>query len=677
MPRFLFNGFNTGSSVAIIAAQGGLSDSASVTTWGEADTPPPNPDPDPDPGAGTGSLSISAITAGVVTAPAGVWFNVDLNSLSGFVGEDGNPISGPSSGQVYDPRYHEVTYIWDFDDPGTFGTPLNMPTVWNDKNVAYGPKVAHVFSAPGTYSVSVWAIDSEGNTGIASTTVTVVDADTVYTGGRTIYFDPTSTWADSPAGANQVSTVVALQGACNNLTQPGRVLIAKGITQNNFSLDLNGEPVVYIGTRGSGARPVLQNPNSASNKGMNWGSTASVDQITITGLAQRGHWDSTLVEGGGAAQALIEPFDVRRINGPNHFTVYDCDFSGFNWINVIGDREYVSTTMMVDCLITNWEDYGLFANQVHLAGGYNRFAVVGCSIFQDPNALGGASGKDGRDNEHGPIRIQENQEVYLGCLDLFSRNGWAGAQATPSCQPCVRCNTNGAGGHFYNFDRVAGENGGEAVFVSNPENTSQVSLPNNFVYDKVLAVGSAQLRTTLFEHSFGGATFRNCVGIIPNVPSEYTDDFLQAHAGFKADADNPGAGNANGPIRIYNCTILNLRNTANDNGYTQEFDRITGFNNVTVENNILHAPNMDNQIVGTGAPNTSTTTPIAGWTSRFLGLKYPGSGAMDTSYANPSLVPLPQTGSGALTTPGLGLKAHDDFLMVTRGDPETLGALEA
>ncbi|MEO0929354.1 MAG: PKD domain-containing protein [Pseudomonadota bacterium] len=673
MPRFLFKGFNTGSSVAITAAQGGLTDSASVDTWGEEDT---TPDPDPGPGAGTGSLSITAITAGVVTAPAGVWFNVNLSSLSGFVGEDGNPISGPTGGQIYDPRYHEVTYIWDFDDPGTFGTALNMPTVWNNKNVAYGPKVAHVFSAPGTYSVSVWAIDASGNTGVASTTVTVVDADTVYTGGRTIYFDPTSTWADSPPGANQVSTVLALQGACNTLTQPGRVLIARGITQNDFALDLNGEPVVYIGARGTGPRPILTNPNAANNKGLNWGNTASVDQITITGLAQRGLWDST-VAGGGSAQSELEPFDVRRINGDNHFVVYDCDFSGYDWVNIVGDREYVSTTIMSDCLITNWEDYGLFCNQVHLAGGYNRLAVVGCAIVQDVDALGGNPGKDDRDNEHGPIRIQENHEVYLGCLDLFSRNGWAGGQPTPSCQPCVRTNTNGVEGHYYNFDRVCGENGGEAVFVSNPENASQQNLANNYVYDKMLAVGGAVSRTGLFEHSMGGATFRNCIGIIPNVPSEYADDFLQAHNGFKCIPDNPGPGNADGPIRIYNCTILNLRNTANDGGYVQEFSRISGFNNVTVENNILHAPSMDTAVTP-DAP-IALNTPIAGFTPRFKGLKYTGETVMRTQFANPSTVPqpIPQTGSRALEGTGLGLTAYDDFLTVPRGDPETLGALKA
>ncbi len=375
MPRFLFKGFDLGSPVAIAAAQNGLSDSASVPTWGQADGP--------GPGAGTGNLSIAKISANRVTAPAGVWFGVDLNSLSGFVGEDGNPITGPSGGTEYDPRYHEVTYIWDFDDPGTFGTPLNMPTVWNNKNVAYGPRVAHAFSAPGEYTVSVWAIDTAGNTGMASTTVTVVNADTVYTGNRTIYFDPTNNHPDSPSGATQVTSVNALQSAINNLSQTGRVLIAKGITQNNFDLDLNGRSIEYIGTRGTGSRPVLTISNTNSNWGLNWGGTAGVGQITITGLSQRGHWDST-VQGGGSPfpQGDTQPFSFRQLSNNVHAVVYDCDFSGFARVDPTGDRAFVNTTMVVDCSITNWEDYGMFVPVMDGASAYGRFATVGCSIHQ-------------------------------------------------------------------------------------------------------------------------------------------------------------------------------------------------------------------------------------------------------------------------------------------------------
>ncbi len=623
----------------------------------------------PPPAEHLGSLTISAITAGSVIAPAGTWFHVDLNSLQGFVDENGNAIAGPTGGEVYDKRLHEITYIWEFDDPGQYGTPLNVPAVWNNKNIAYGPKVAHVFNNPGSYTVRVWAVDSRGTTGVASLVIVVVDADTVYTTNRTVYFDPTSTWTNSPSGATQVSSVAALQTACNALTQGGRILVARGTAATNFALDLNGRRVECVSPRGVGARPLLTNPNTANDKGMNWGNTPTVSQINISGISFRGHWNSTIA-GGGSAQAEIEPFDVRRINGDLHFTVYDCDFSGYDWVNIVGDREYVSTTLMADCQITNWEDYGLFCNQVHL-GGFNRLAVFGSAIFQDVNALGGDLGKGTRDNEHGPIRIQQNQEVYLGCLDLFSRNGWAGGQPTPSCQPCIRTNTNGVSGQVYNYDRVCGENGGEAVFVSNPENASQQSLPNNYIYDKCIAVGGAVSRTGLFEHSMGGVTFRNCIGIIPNVPSEYPNDFLQAHNGFKCIADNPGAGNANAPIRIRNCTIVNLRDAGNDAGFTQEFSRISGFNNVEQIDNILHAPNMDTAVTPDAPIDLATVIP--NFTPRFKGLKYTGESVLRTQFANPSTVPLPQpqSGSSAFQSSTDGL-TYDDILLNIR--PRSNGA---
>lgn len=649
MPSFLFKGFSLGSPVAISVAQGALSDSASVASWGE----------------GNGSMSINISTATEITAPAGVWFDVDFNSLSGF---DANP---PSGNQTYDPRYHEITYIWSFDDPGSHTPALNMPSVWNNRNIAYGPKVAHVFSAPGTYTVSVWAIDRVGNTGTAQVAVTVVDADTVYPASRTIYYDSGSDWDDAPAGCTKVSTLSATQSAINALDPTsGRLLIARGTSTNNATISFDGRSIQLIGPRGSGARPILSAPNSDSDASiLNFGNEGGTDQVTIHGLDLRGGWDSVNQTGPNDH----EPWKVRTFNADCFNVFYDCKCSGFVWVEPVGDKDNVSTCIVSDLDITNWNEFGIWGNQQ--AGGSCRLAIVGSAVYRDPNASSGGSGINFNENNHGPIRIGDVDECYIGATEFFSRSGHSGGPP-PAVQPCMRLNTNGIADVYYNIERVCAEGGGTEVITAKPANPNIPEFPGNYIFDKCLGVATAHTRTNVFNTRFGGTTLRNCIAVIPNAPSEQTSATFEIHNGFGVGAEREGGNNYDQAVSIYNCTAVNLRNTANDSGHVQTFSVVAGaFSNVTHENNVLHAPNMDTPQTADAPIDLSES--IVGFTSRMLGLRY-GGASMDTTYASPSNVPLPRpaTGSAALNGGGLGLIAYDDFLLAVRGDPGTRGALE-
>uniref|UniRef100_UPI000A5C91B8 PKD domain-containing protein n=1 Tax=Caldimonas taiwanensis TaxID=307483 RepID=UPI000A5C91B8 len=77
--------------------------------------------------------------------------------------------------------YRQVTYSFDFGDErgerwAISGLPKNTQTG--------GPLAAHVFDVPGTYTVRVRAIDSTGASTTASMTVTVHNADSVYSGNQ-------------------------------------------------------------------------------------------------------------------------------------------------------------------------------------------------------------------------------------------------------------------------------------------------------------------------------------------------------------------------------------------------------------------------------------------------------------------------------------------------------------
>lgn len=97
-------------------------------------------------GGGTGgaTLTISMRRGEQQIAPEGIAFFADV---SGF------DVGAPVGEEVYDPRLHDIHYEWTFGDPGEYTAPVNVLAEWKNRNVAYGPFPAHIFSQPGTYTV--------------------------------------------------------------------------------------------------------------------------------------------------------------------------------------------------------------------------------------------------------------------------------------------------------------------------------------------------------------------------------------------------------------------------------------------------------------------------------------------------------------------------------------------
>src|SRR6056297_1192987 len=121
--------------------------------------------------APSATIDFTTVEPAELVAPVGIWF--EATDLQGFAVSEPGLSEGP-----YDPTAHDITYIWDFDDPGTFTAPLNIPAVWNNKGIDYGKKVYHVFDTPGTYVVRLWAIDREGVTGERTVSIVVRDPQT-------------------------------------------------------------------------------------------------------------------------------------------------------------------------------------------------------------------------------------------------------------------------------------------------------------------------------------------------------------------------------------------------------------------------------------------------------------------------------------------------------------------
>ena len=588
MPEFTFKGFTTGSSVALSAAQGVNTASRSTSSWGLASV---------------GNLNIATYAPPSMAAPAGVWF--EATDVSGFVVP-----SQPELSEIYDPSYHEITYIWTVRGAplAPFDAPDNMVSEWNDPNVAYGKKVAFLFLDPGSYTVDLWAVDALGTTATAEVSLTVVDADTVYPGTRTICFSTDSDWSGEKPGCQRISSVAALQTAVDAASQPPRILFKRGQDIADMELFVDDAKLGYIGAWGSGERPILR-PAHNQNILRIWNSYAD-DELTITDIAFQGDWKSDTETG------LPDESPFNFITNPTdcQFTIANCFFSGFTATWIATGKDHPARMIFANNVVTNWRDYGLFIHNTFDLG--IRYAVLGCQVAQRVTALNGGT-KNGLFNTHGPIRCADAANFYVAVTDLFSRTGWSGLNPDRADQPCIRYNHLAAVGRHFNMDRCVLEGGFQQLAFAGQNGSTQEN-PGNFVIDKALLIATAKTSKAFMVAEFGGVTARNVLGVMPNAPA-YHGQIWKGAIIFEMDV--PTVLNIGTKQQVYSCSFLSLRNQGNDPGH--DWQVTTGndvFDDFTVENNMLHAPDLDTP--ETSFTPVSTSGTIQGVIPRYLGVLY-------------------------------------------------------
>ena len=165
--------------------------------------------------------------------------------------------------------FSEINYFWNFDDENgetwDYGT---RPGV-NSKNEAFGPVTAHVFKEHGgkvpTCYASWLGPDGTLHTATATTSITVTNPDTVFSGTNTICISQNST---PVPGVNGVPADAAVQLVANwstvqTLAQTyKRILLKRGdtwVTSGEMALDqVSRTGPGIIGAYGTGARPIIQ-----------------------------------------------------------------------------------------------------------------------------------------------------------------------------------------------------------------------------------------------------------------------------------------------------------------------------------------------------------------------------------------------------------------------------------
>lgn len=549
----------------------------------------------------TGVVEISTIEQSTLIAPTVVY--ADAVNIAGMAAQD-----GADPGEVYDPSFHEITFVWTLTRPvgasGTFGPTLNMPTAWNNRNLAYGKRVAFVLDEPGSYTLNLWCVDANGKTAAASTSFTVQDPDSVFTGTRTILYDPTGTGDPSNYPSADVQTTwTGVKSARTTLgATTARILVKRGEQVDGEEIANFGSSVsnIRIGPWGTGADPILGPRGVDAGYLITENGDGGNDELVIYGIKFQGGWDS-------ATETGVPELPFRLVRNstrtdPYFQLIHNCTFDGMVacWASAIGTggNNFEARTCYSECTITNWRDYGLFIADGGDPAGDNRLAILGCSIQQDENALSGGS-KNGLYNTHGCIRTTGMQNTYISGCSLFSRSGWSPLGSVTADNGALRLNTQANEGHNYVIDRVAIEG---MVRVQDAEGNNDKA--GNYLFDKVIQTLGSRNYDPVFSVAFGGTTIRNYLGVMLNKPAAHG-----AVMGEFISAENDGldATNVASPVRVYNSTFLDLRNDANSDSKVPDAVAFSNFSAGTEANNVIHAPNRTSTVVA-DAPIDLTTS---------------------------------------------------------------------
>ncbi len=589
-------------------------------------------------------------------APEGVVFEV---AVSGF------DAAGPSGGAIYDDRFHDLYYFWDFGDAYTFSAPQNLPPVHRNANVAYGPMASHTYRAEGIYTVSVLVVEpSSGKQATATLQVPVGNPDAQFPGLNTLFVSPSSDWTNAPAGAGHYTSFdAAIAAVLGNDAAPRRILLNRGENHTFSGAGLGTSsasrwPTCHImAGAGTGARPVV-----SCTGGFYWDDTATTGSgadkdFVLQGIDFVGPYSS--VTNSGTAIDLFTMFQ----NAPQLLLLDQVSMSGFG--HAIFSTDYGSsssahrTTVLNDSVITDFQAWG-FAD-------YDKFAtaITGCSLRAHVDAL-----VDSTPNMGAPLRSNGGKTIVHSC-DGFSRQGWSPHGDHIATQPSFRLNAEGVAGAKIVVAASAVEGGHEALQIK----LSGVGTAHavNALIEKNYMVGGYQTYN-MVSLDMGGVTVRNNVMVWPDTGRLQTTNDPSAFV--RADSSQGDGENQSSPIRVYSNTMVNLLAAANHTWTDQPAARVnvTGFTAVTEANNVEYQPNLTSPVTG----DAPLATSPAMWVPREKGYRTSSVPLQSQTATPPGITATyaPLSGSDAIGDALAGPVARDDFDGDVRPQYPSRGAFE-
>jgi hypothetical protein len=656
MPRLRFLGFTSSLAVTIAAAAGGQSDQVSVPSW-----------------TGGGTVTIDRIDPNLMVGPASIGFVMNYGA-SAF------ETPAPAAGEVYDRRMHEIYVFWDFGDPASPWTkPVNVLAEWKNRNVAYGPFVRRRFG-PGTYTVNAFCVEpASGKTATATTTFTVQDPDTYFSGNKTLVVDTAGTFDGAPAGATQYTTLSGAWAAYTGRSTPGRLLLKGGQAYSAFERTIGSGVTqhIHLGSYGTG-RAVIENLTLDGTKTMitldsAYATTGLLD-VRIVGLAFEGPYRPAVASGTQAPTALGGTSAAKVL-------VTNCTFNGvqnvYNSTQVGGQAAH--SFHIDDCSYDNAKDYQI--TQYDGAAG-SWAAITGCKLVQNPDAYMAAHGG-------GPVRLSNTGWAYIAGNDIFSCTGSdSDTSAQTPAQPCFKWQTNvSRDGNRLNM-HSNGMEGGQFVvrgLIDVPDLLGRAYRCNAVLDGNALTADYATSK--MIAANGGGFTLRNNLMTVPGATASQEFSYFLGFGLKGAPYNAPDAYDT--PNRAYGNTFVVLRTTAQNDPYGSPATSLalphdaasfflyvgTAYSGPSVvENNLDHAPGLANPRVAFAPIDTTTVL----WAPRNKG-HHPGpAGPLNTAYAPTTAVvrAAPLGGSPALGAALTGMAPEADIYGQMRPHYPSIGAFE-
>jgi PKD repeat protein len=283
---------------------------------------------------------------------------------------------------------------WNFGDPGS------------QYNTLVGFNAAHVYTSPGTYTVTLTVTNAAGLSSTATTQVTV-NAD-----NRTdLYVSPTGN--DANNGLTPGTAIQSEARLQQLLTSNMRVLFQAGGTYTlNTNLNLGNLHDVYMGSYGTGASPILYSTNGTENFVMiGW---ANAEGITINGLTfdsatTTGNLPTALEFAGSNITILNNTFihltdDMNLDSQPNNVLIQGNTVPGLQDL-----RSYFLWAQGNDITVVGNTIPNSMRESVIRVGGVNDILFADNSIAN----VSGASWGDTQDGVKAAIAIQKGTYAYV------------------------------------------------------------------------------------------------------------------------------------------------------------------------------------------------------------------------------------------------------------------------
>lgn len=598
------------------------------------------------------TVGINAIEPDDRTAPHGIY--LEANSLADF------DIT-PNSGSGFDPAWGQIEYVWEVTgvDLGDYPAWNPIPDTFRNRNLQFGPKAGFCLDQPGSYTITVWAVDRSGNIASASITRTILGPADEYPTTQTGVVSFASDFSGKPAGATEISSLSALNTFLGGATTASqrRVLFRRGESFSlssaiNCAVGAGGNCMIGSSAEfGTGATPILT--TSGNHQIFSSQSSSNVKLHDLELRPVSGGYDPAADSGTdvdtpidlATAPSGTPPFNLWHNIGMQNFAqhTYSTSDAFYSVMSNVRNQEWGGTAN---------DGYGFYFTT---SSANSRRALVGCAMMQAPDSYTGAG--------YGPYRDPFGNHLTMSACFFFSQSAPGGSIH----QPAMRVNTDNSALSRATFDRCVFE-GGADIFVQNENSAVRASQDCNILCDGCIFILTETSGAPDIKIENTGMIFRNCL--------IYSSDKAPSNPIFVlVEGSGTSSDIYSDPIELYNNSIV-FPNSSGWNGdiYSQNG---AGFSNITDQNNIAYGSSGDS-LQGDGALDLSTA--LAGLVPQgSLGSKRATGGGAQSGNTTASLFPtcIPVSGSGAENDEeASSLTAYFDIFRKVRASPVDRGASE-